>query len=287
MNSKDKYGTCELCGLKATLQDSHFIPKSIYRRMNIIKTEKTPIYLKNKDNDIIKLSNQITKYKLCSNCEGLLSQNGENYFLNNALYERKLITENEFNKIPNEDRRYSSYSEYIENNIPKLIRKFIKHIGYNTDEKYCYYKNDLSLQLSEEEISSLLYFAISIFWRGNLEWAQYKSYKLDASVIEEMKNYLLGKIDKIQNFTIKMDLAYPNYKIEGVLFPMPINKNIYAFVICDFIFTLEILPNSSIQQNLLFGFNVEIAKFYFDLFNKQWEYSNKVSGVPEKLNHMT
>ncbi|MCG7656654.1 hypothetical protein [Wielerella bovis] len=281
MEKQSNVGICELCGNEAVLQDSHFIPKAIYKKFSNIKEKGTSLYLMN-NGESFPLSTQIKAHKFCSKCEGLFSKNGEQYFIDNALYQRALISEEQYSQKPENERRFKSYQEYIKNNIPYLVRFFIENIGYTTNIiEY------IKPALSETEIDSLCYFAISIFWRGSLQWAIKPQYNLPNDVLREMKDYLLQKNKNITTFVIKIDISPPCYYVSGVNFPAKIRDDLYRFSIDSFIFTLEILTRpSSNGEYLLFGFNFPIAKSNFENFKRLFDKSEKKGNVPDELHYL-
>nr|MCG3462962.1 hypothetical protein [Xenorhabdus bovienii] len=79
-NGNNTSSKCALCCKEAKLQDSHFFPKFIYKKMNEYKDKSNQLrFIDNKKNNYNQ-GNQIKKHLLCKNCEGMLSRNGEDYF---------------------------------------------------------------------------------------------------------------------------------------------------------------------------------------------------------------
>ncbi|PHM64469.1 hypothetical protein Xsto_03005 [Xenorhabdus stockiae] len=76
---------CALCCKEAKLQESHFIPKFVYKKMNEYKDKDKKIMIVDNKMDNYPVGKQIKKLLLCSNCEGILSKNGESYFAKNAF----------------------------------------------------------------------------------------------------------------------------------------------------------------------------------------------------------
>lgn len=80
-NQAHVIGTCGLCKKEsALLQDSHLLPKHIYRSLDSLKAKGTAVQMKNNKNDLFNLGRQVTQYLLCSKCEGEFSIRGEDYF---------------------------------------------------------------------------------------------------------------------------------------------------------------------------------------------------------------
>jgi len=69
--------TCALCKRdNQELQDSHFLPKGVYR-VTREEHEANPNPITLNDCGVFQDSKQISDYLLCSECEGRLNQNGE------------------------------------------------------------------------------------------------------------------------------------------------------------------------------------------------------------------
>lgn len=108
---------CELCNSQLDLQDSHFIPKFLYKELERIKKKGTKVRLVNNEDKCFPLGIQIKRHKLCKKCEGLISCNGEEYFSKSAFLRNREITV--------EDKK----------NPPTLIKEFINNIEINNDNK--------------------------------------------------------------------------------------------------------------------------------------------------------
>lgn len=145
------------------------------------------------------------------------------------------------------------------------------------------YVNNL---LDVNSARKLFYFAISIFWRSSLEWPKYSSPKFNNFVLEEMRNYLLEKIEKISSFRLRIDIV--TREIYAVSFPFPIakkeGKNLtYVFHILYFIFTLEIIEDGceqSIENIITYGRNEEMSDLCHRVLEETYNNSEKKGKRP-------
>lgn len=132
-------GKCSLClSEQVDLQDSHYLPKGIYKALrHNSKSNPNPYLITEKV--AVQSSSQLRAYLLCSNCEHNLNVNGENWVLRNCLIraDESLLIE-KITKLP-PDHEEESSSIYFSSNYPEII-----------------------------DIRALTYFAISIFWRGSI-----------------------------------------------------------------------------------------------------------------------
>jgi hypothetical protein len=73
-------GQCALCRQNAELQDSHYMPKSLYRVISKghDPADSAPILIDIPGQSALRTNLQFRKYLLCSACEGLFDRNGEN-----------------------------------------------------------------------------------------------------------------------------------------------------------------------------------------------------------------
>ena len=76
-----KYGKCRLCLLDKNLQDSHLMPKALYRmaRGSGRKGNQDPQVFRRTESK--PSSHQVTDYVFCHECEQLLNKNGEEYVM--------------------------------------------------------------------------------------------------------------------------------------------------------------------------------------------------------------
>ena len=71
-------GICQLCMEEKDLQDSHLIPRSLYRPLrNMEERNHNPVTLTR--TGLLRTSKQIADYLLCRDCEQLFNRNGEDW----------------------------------------------------------------------------------------------------------------------------------------------------------------------------------------------------------------
>jgi hypothetical protein len=161
-------GTCKLCMLEMNLQDSHLMPRSLYKKARGSGTRG------NQDPHVVTVrgrkpsSHQVTDYVLCRECEHRFNKNGEDYVM-------RLVTQQNgrfplleiLNKIPPQQsgRNFAAYSAA---GTPDIDR------------------------------DKIAYFALSVFWRASVHtWEQESgemvSIDLGKKYNEEIRRYLLGE----------------------------------------------------------------------------------------------
>jgi len=135
-----KRGKCELCHAVADLRDSHYLPKSGYKKMRASDLKNpNPVVLsggKAKQSSL-----QVRDYKFCGACEERFNKGGEAWILN---------------KIP------QNYGD-----------PFWLHTLLNSKTPIVN-GNDLlfpQASIPEADMAKLVYFALSIFWRGTQRWS--------------------------------------------------------------------------------------------------------------------
>lgn len=273
---------CKLCGNFTTeIRKSHFIPKSIYSKLESMVNKKDGyVIMFSTEGTNMPLAKHITAHHLCDKCEDLFSKNGEKFFIENGFSKVNLKNRTEFIS----DKEYDSYIEkYITENKPILVQKFTDSIFVSQKDKY------ISNLLSIDDSKKLLYFAISIFWRSSLDWSKYSSPRFDNFVLDEMRNYLLGNIDKVSYFRLKVDFV--TREIYAAIFPFSLKKeegkNIkYIFYIPNFIFTLEVLNNGceqNIENVITYGRNKEMSDLCYKKAEEAYHNSENKGKKPHSL----
>ncbi|HYA88462.1 MAG TPA: hypothetical protein VEI57_15510, partial [Nitrospirota bacterium] len=130
-------GQCQLCLEIKDLQDSHYLPKGIYKRL-IEKNEKNPNPWNISSKAAIQTSRQLRSHLLCADCEQRFNKKGEKWVLENCL---------------------QGDDSYPLASILNLRRPDLS--SSNNPTKIYYASN-----IPEIDTSALTYFAASIFWRG-------------------------------------------------------------------------------------------------------------------------
>jgi hypothetical protein len=161
-------GTCKLCTLKKNLQDSHLMPRSLYKmaRGSGTKGNQDPHVLTAKGRK--SSSHQIKDYVLCRDCEQRFSKNGEDYVM-------RLVTKRN-GQFPLLD---------MLNAIPTPLR-MPRWTAYS------------AVQTPGIDRAKIAYFALSVFWRASVHtWEQEGGEKtcidLGKKYNEEIRRYLLDE----------------------------------------------------------------------------------------------
>ncbi|ECU5713489.1 hypothetical protein AB4W84_003953, partial [Salmonella enterica] len=77
---------CPMCREEVDkLEDSHFLPKQIYRRARNMVAEGKNLNMTDKEGNTFILSKEVKSYLLCKDCEGKLSRYGENSYARMCL----------------------------------------------------------------------------------------------------------------------------------------------------------------------------------------------------------
>lgn len=130
------FGVCKLCLQTRALQDSHYLPKGAYKRNRApgLKDSR-PVVLSS--DELVQSSIQLSDYLLCSDCEQKFNRNGESWVLAN-------IPRDYGEKFPIVDA-LNAEAPILDDGGTKL------YAGAN-------------VKLLDME--KIVYFAMSIFWRG-------------------------------------------------------------------------------------------------------------------------
>lgn|SRR5579872_4502666 len=131
-----KHGTCKLCLKDADLLDSHYLPQSTYVA-NMAKSLKNPNPVVLSRGKAKQVSDQLRGHTFCAECEDRLNKNGEKWVLAHLPRDYKA-------PFPLQDTLVSATPTVYGDNI-------------NIYE---------GRKLAEFDIDQLIYFGMSIFWRG-------------------------------------------------------------------------------------------------------------------------
>lgn len=161
-------GTCKMCLAEKELQESHLMPRALYRMARGSGTKG------NQDPHILRLreekptSHQVKDYVFCRDCEQRLSVNGEDYVM-------RLVT-----------KRNGQFPLLDVLNAVDTPLKTAKWTAYT------------SAQTPNIDRAKIAYFALSVFWRASVHtWKQEDGEKvrleLGKKYNEEIRHYLLGE----------------------------------------------------------------------------------------------
>lgn len=136
-----EHGICRLCLKEADLLDSHYLPKRVYA-MNRAKTLKNPNPVTLSKGQAKQISDQLHGPTHCAECEDRLNKRGERWVLAH---------------LPNDYNQPFSLQEALIPAVPKFIGDNI-----NIYE---------GRSLAAFDMEQLIYFGMSVFWRGaSREW---------------------------------------------------------------------------------------------------------------------
>lgn len=162
-----KRGICRLCLKEADLLDSHYLPKRTYS-MNIARSLKNPNPVTLAHGQAKQVSDQLRGHTFCADCEDRLSKNGEQWVLGN---------------IPSDYGKPFSLQDALIPETPTFIAENINVYAGRT--------------ISAFDIDKLVYFGMSVFWRGAArEWRSSTGATAPpvdlGEFYEPIRNYLLG-----------------------------------------------------------------------------------------------
>jgi hypothetical protein len=156
-------GTCKLCLTERKLQDSHYIPASLYRRIRKM-AGADPIIMTPRL--VMSSSRQIRDYVLCTDCEHLLNVGGEDYIAYISA-----------------SSSHFPLRDMLLNGTPSPLGPFL-----------CYSGKQI-----EVDVRKVVYFAVSMVWRGAVHaWKTVDRQTSQLTVpthLEDMRRFLMGEIE--------------------------------------------------------------------------------------------
>jgi hypothetical protein len=212
-----KRGKCKLCSAVADLHDSHYLPKGGYKRMRASGLRNpNPVVLSGFR--ARQSSLQVRDYKFCSACEKRFNGGGEAWILK---------------RIP------QNYGD-----------PFWLHSLLNSKTPILSGKDLLFPQVAipEVDMARLVYFALSIFWRGTRVWSPIdggRPPKLCLGRQEKaIRSFLLGK-SKLPEDVVVIVAVWPYRKVApAALVPRRVaardGYRRYRFYYFGFIFLLAV-----------------------------------------------
>lgn len=199
-------GKCGLCGTSGDLQDSHLLPKSVYKRLRKAieldgHNNPNPVVV-NADVTMAS-SNQVTDYFLCKACEQRFNSFGEKWIAENCWQPD--------NTFPLRD-----------------ILKAAKPVHVQSDGLQFYEAG----AIKELELEKIVYFAASVFWRAAAhEFTAVLGSKPQRLVLgpyeAELRNFLLGnsRFPKHAALVVTISSETDEGANELALFPFLRNKS--------------------------------------------------------------
>jgi len=192
--SKIIQGCCRLCGTDAVLQDSHLMPKSIYKMMlGSGSSNLNPVVVNPREAK--QTSRQVTAHLLCSACEQRFSMNGEAWTLKHCFRDPGKFLIHDF----------LSSAPYIV--PPDGSGRVIS-----------------AMDVPAIDLDKLVYFAISVFWRASIhKWTidgqQLKQFSFGETYESEFRHYLLGESNFPNNAALSIFVSDNPISSKAAIFP--------------------------------------------------------------------
>lgn len=170
LRRQENLGVCKLCRESGELQDSHYLPKNVFRTVarSFEPYDTAPVVVNGASRSALRTNEQPTKHLLCRNCEDRFSKFGE-----------------------------CPVAKYCYHNERSFrLREVLE--GLKPSEQWggdsFYLGADVSSALNVE---AFMYFALSVFWRGSVvRWPPpyHRFYEaLGPRYTEEFRKYLSGE----------------------------------------------------------------------------------------------
>src|SRR5450432_2151262 len=163
-------GTCKLCLLEKDLQESHLLPRSLYKKVRGTGRGNNDPTVAAPGKKPKTTSLQYKDYVLCWDCEQRFNVNGENYVMRLAQTKGKLPLLDMLEKVAAPEGPRNTLKAYTGAQLPELDR------------------------------DKLVYFALSVFRRASVHtWKTRDSgtVKIDlgSRYNDELRRYLLGETE--------------------------------------------------------------------------------------------
>src|SRR5713226_5437987 len=155
---------CKLCKQDRELRESHFLPAAVYAQLRgNTQLDPNPVLITRRVS--LTTSKQITDRVLCAECEQRFSKSGEAWVLGNMARPEGFLIQDAV-----------AASKPIDAN-----------------DKFAYYS---SVKIPEINMDALVYFAVSMFWRGSAHtWRNVSGYMegIELGPFEEpIRRFLVG-----------------------------------------------------------------------------------------------
>ncbi len=187
-------GTCPMClTLDVRLQYSHFLPQAIYKSLRAPSTNANPNPVSMTRYEVKQTSSQRRAYLFCSQCEGRLSRNGENWVLRNAL---------------KNDGTFK---------LRSVLERYRCQLDHSRTAAIYY-----AAKIPEVDISALTYFATSMFWRGSVyPWNASRTRPVPLGPYEEpLRRFLIGEANFPEDVMLSVSVRIPSQIEKLTLSPM-------------------------------------------------------------------
>lgn len=185
-------GICGLCQKNEPLVNSHLIPKATYRIVVTESRSQNPILLKGEK--VVKTSDQVDAFFLCSVCEGRLSKYGEDHVLRYTY------------RKPGKFK----FQEILENLSPECeIDNALAYSGR---------------KIPKIKIDHFVHFAAGVFWKASAgKWnflrKPLKNNQLGKKYEEQLRKFLKGNSPFPENVVLTMSVSNEREPFPIVIFP--------------------------------------------------------------------
>jgi hypothetical protein len=210
------FGTCKLCQLSKDLQESHLMPRSLYKKIRSKGRGNNDPTVVTPGRKPKTTSHQYQDYLLCWDCEQKFNLNGEDYVMRLAQTRGKLPLLDMLEQIPNLTATINHLKAYTGAQVPDLDR------------------------------DKLAYFALSVFWRASVHtWEGPEGgtvrIELGPKYNEEVRKYLMGETELPKLAYLKVNVCADAVHRHVFFAPCPAlkgYKNVFTFMACgiDFVF---------------------------------------------------
>jgi hypothetical protein len=186
--------TCALCQQTRDLQNSHLVPKGLYRLALARDGHSNPNPVILTARRQMQTSYQAVRPLLCGECEQRFDHQGENWVLRHC---------------------YRGYGVF---RLRELLRG---SVPLHSDDNFTIYNASSVPGIS---IEKLVYFCISVFWRASVcDWEssgeKYRAIDLGPKYQEQIRQYLLGASELPQSASIL--LVASGLKTPAIVFTFP------------------------------------------------------------------
>ncbi len=255
-------GKCELCGKPRALRDSHYLPKAAYKR-NRAGQLRNPNPIVVVAGKAKQSSNQIKAYKFCDECEDRLNKNGENWILSNISTVTSQGT-------PFEIQNILTPSKAVDAGPGLLIFR--------------------ERDIPEIDFDKLVYFAMSVFWRGTLDWpvtdgGEVPKVEMNGRQETAVRRFLLGKGGLPRDMVLTVALWPFKSVPPGFLVPrkdMGFYCRRFWFYFGGFIFSLALgkaiqraLKETCVYRKRILLVSEDMGRTVFEIFKTEFSNANK------------
>lgn len=235
MAMQKQFGKCKLCGIAKELRDSHYLPRRLYAFLRAWQL-KNPNPVMSVRGELKQIPDQYRGYVFCHDCEDLLNKKGEKWVLAN---------------VPNDYDAAFPLHTAINRLTPKFAGKHYVLCNASGEAGF--------------EIEQLVYFGISIFWRGAVhDWKTSTGQpapKVDLCGHEDvMREFLLGKCLLTDDIALTLDV-WPYKKVLQALYPVVPNHlpdcPRYWFYVPGLLYALYLggnIPKGAARRRISDGF---------------------------------